>query len=109
MSIKKKDWSVHIRPALSATQIVAKLAHLNGWSLAGKGPQLAIVKTYEFANYFETIAFVNGLALIAHQQDHHPELKVSYNRCVVSLNTHDVQGISQSDFDCASQFDALLA
>lgn len=109
MSIKKKDWSVHIRPALSATQIVAKLAHLNGWSLAGNGPQLAIVKTYEFANYFETIAFVNGLALIAHQQDHHPELKVSYNRCVVSLNTHDVQGISQSDFDCASQFDALLA
>jgi 4a-hydroxytetrahydrobiopterin dehydratase len=49
------------------------------------------------------------VALIAHVQDHHPELLAQYGRCVVRFNTHDVQGISSTDFDCAAQVDALLA
>ncbi len=69
----------------------------------------AIEKTFRFANYFETMAFVNALAFVAHAQDHHPDLSVHYNRCVVRLNTHDVGGISGTDFDCARRFDALVA
>lgn len=106
--LKTKDWSAHTRRALTATEIVAKLAQLGGWMLTGDGADVAIEKTYRFANYYETIAFVNGMALIAHVQDHHPDLSVHYNRCVVRLNTHDVKGLSVSDFDCASRFDALL-
>ena len=68
----------------------------------------AISKTYRFANFYETMAFVNALALIAHQQDHHPDLEVGYNRCKVSLNTHDVGGISETDIDCARRIEALL-
>ena len=70
---------------------------------------MAIEKTYPFANYYETIAFVNALAFIAHTQDHHPDLSVHYNRCGVRLNTHDVGGLSVTDFDCAARIDALLA
>ena len=107
-----KNWSeAGVRVALTATQIIAKLAHLEGWKLSGgddDGPALAIEKTYTFANYFETIAFVNALAFVAHAQDHHPDLSVHYNRCVVRFNTHDVNGISQTDVDCATQIDALL-
>ena len=55
------------------------------------------------------MAFVIALALIAHQQDHHPDLEVGYNRCQVSLNTHDVGGISETDIDCARRIDALLS
>lgn len=106
--LKTKDWSAHTRRALTATEVVAKLAQLDGWMLSGDGADVAIEKTYRFANYYETIAFVNGLALVAHVQDHHPDLSVHYNRCVVRLNTHDVKGLSVSDFDCASRFDALL-
>ncbi|PVY55010.1 MULTISPECIES: 4a-hydroxytetrahydrobiopterin dehydratase [unclassified Simplicispira] len=107
--LKKKDWSTLTRKALTATEIVAKLAQLEGWSLHGDGANVAIEKTYRFANYFETIAFVNALAFIAHAEDHHPDLSVHYNRCVVRLNTHDVGGLSASDFDCAARFDALVA
>ena len=107
-----KKWSpTGVRTALNATQIIAKLAHLEGWRLSGGdegGPALAIEKTYSFANYFETIAFVNALAFVAHAQDHHPDLSVHYNRCVVRFNTHDVRGISQTDMDCATQIEALL-
>ncbi|MGP1692653.1 MAG: 4a-hydroxytetrahydrobiopterin dehydratase, partial [Giesbergeria sp.] len=101
--------STQTRRAMSATEIVAALAQLDGWRLQGDGADLAIEKTYRFANYYQTMAFVNALAFVAHAQDHHPDLSVHYDRCVVRLNTHDVGGISSTDFDCASRFDALLA
>lgn len=107
--LKKKDWSTQTRRALTATEVVAKLAQFDGWSLTGDGANVAIEKTYRFANYHETIAFVNAVAFIAHTEDHHPDLSVHYDRCVVRLNTHDVAGLSASDFDCATRFDALLA
>ncbi len=106
--LKKKDWSAQTRRALTATEVVANLAKVEGWTLSGDGANVAIEKTYRFANYFETIAFVNALAFIAHAQDHHPDLSVHYNRCVVRLNTHDVGGLSATDFDCAARIDALL-
>ena len=105
--LMKKDWSAHTRRALTATEIVAKLAQLEGWSLHGDGANVAIEKTYRFANYFETIAFVNAIAYIAHVQDHHPDLSVHYDRCVVRWSTHDVGGLSENDFICAAKADAL--
>lgn len=107
--IKRVDWSSVTRRALTATQIVTKLAQLEGWTLRGEDADVAIEKTYQFANYYETIAFVNALAFVAHVSDHHPELAVSYNRCVVRFNTHDVKGISDTDFQCATAADTLLA
>ena len=52
---------------------------------------------------------MNALAFVANAQDHHPDLSVHYNRCVVRFNTHDVKGLSETDFECAAQVDALLA
>lgn len=105
----KVDWSTTRRRALSATEIVSGLAKLEGWTLQGEGASLAIAKSFSFANYYETMAFVNAVAFTAHRSDHHPELEVSYKRCVVRFNTHDVGGISSTDFECASTVDALLA
>ena len=107
--MKKKDWSVLPRRALKPTEVVSRLAAAPGWQLTGDGEDVAIRKTYTFANYYETISFVNAVAFIAHAQDHHPDLSVHYNRCVVRFNTHDVKGLSETDFESASQIDALLA
>lgn len=98
------------RRALSATEIVAQLSKLNGeqaigWRLIDD----ALEKTFSFKNFHETIGFVNALAFIANAEDHHPDLAVSYGKCTVRFNTHDVQGISVSDFFCASKVDALFA
>ncbi len=81
------------------------LAQVSGWHLN----QGAIEKTYSFKNYYETIAFVNALAWICNTEDHHPELAVSYSRCVVRFATHSVGGISINDFICAAKADALVA
>lgn len=107
--LTRKDWSRLPRRALSPTEIVTRLGGLAGWSLAGDGDDVAIEKTFRFANYDETMAFVNAVAFIANRQDHHPDLSVHYNRCVVRWNTHDVKGLSDTDFACAQQVDALLA
>lgn len=106
--MKKTDWSGVSRRAMTATEIVTGLAKLEGWQLSGEGATLAIEKNCVFSNYYQTIAFVNAVAFIAHVSDHHPDLTVSFNRCMVRFNTHDVGGISSSDFDCASAVDALL-
>ena len=95
--------------ALGATEIVTQLSKLNGeqalgWRLIDD----ALEKTFTFKNYHETIGFVNAVAFIANAEDHHPDLAVSYSRCTVRFNTHDVHGISVSDFFCASKVDALL-
>ena len=105
----KNDRSTLARRALTATEVVANLAQLEGWTLTGNDTAVAIEKTFSFANYYETLAFVNAVAFIAHGQDHHPDLSVHFNRCVVRYNTHDVGGISMTDFDCAARVDALLA
>lgn len=107
--LKKTSTPAVPRRALQATEIVANLARLEGWKLTGDGAQVAIEKTWTFANYFETMAFVNSVAFLAHRQDHHPELLVQCSRCVVRFNTHDVGGLSPSDFESAALVDALLA
>lgn len=96
------------RPALSATQVIAGLAKLQGWKLHGDGVEVAIEKTFAFKNFLRTMAFANAVAYLAEQQDHHPELLVRYNTCSVRFNTHDVKGITQSDFACAALVDALV-
>ena len=107
--MKMKDWSLLPRRALNPAEVVSRLSAAEGWKLTGDGESVAIEKTYGFGNYYETISFVNAVAFIAHAQDHHPDLSVHYNRCVVRLNTHDVKGLSETDFECASRIDALLA
>ena len=98
------------RRALSATEIVTQLSKLNGEQVPGwRVIDDALEKTFNFQNYHETIGFVNALAFIANAEDHHPDLAVSYSKCTVRFNTHDVNGISVSDFLCASKVDALLA
>ena len=97
------------RKALSATEIVTQLSQLNGEQALGwRLMDGALEKTYTFKNYFETMGFVNALAYIANFENHHPDLAVSYSKCTVRFNTHDVNGISVSDFFCASKADALL-
>ena len=97
------------RRALSATEVVTQLSKLNGEQALGwRLIDGALEKTFKFKNYYETIGFVNAVAFIANAENHHPDLDVSYSQCEVRFNTHDVNGISVSDFFCASKVDALL-
>ncbi len=93
--------------ALSRADAEKLLDEIPGWTLNDTANE--ITRTWKFANYYETLAFVNALAWVVHREDHHPELGVSYNRCTVRFSTHSVHGLSENDFICAAKIDALSA
>jgi len=97
----------HPARAFTATEIVTKLVKLEGWHLSGDGAAVVIEKTFRFADYAQTLLFVNTVAWLAQARNHHPELVVQFDRCTVRYSTHDVAGLSQADFDCAAAVDAL--
>lgn len=92
---------------LSAEAATNLMSQLDGdWSLNDSASEIA--RTCKFRNYYQTMAFVNALAWIAHAEDHHPDLEVGYNRCHVRYSTHAIGGLSQNDFICAAKIDSLL-
>ncbi|WP_125076296.1 4a-hydroxytetrahydrobiopterin dehydratase [Pseudoxanthomonas sp. SGT-18] len=95
-----------IEHRLTQARLAELLPEVPGWELAEEGR--ALVRTFRFRDYHHTMAFVNALAWIAHREDHHPDLGVHYDRCVVRFSTHDVGGLSENDFICAAKASALL-
>lgn len=93
---------------LPESELPAYLAGTPGWAVDGA----RIAKTYQFKNYYETLSFINAIAYVIHAEDHHPELVVTYNRCVIRFDTHTVNGgkggISENDFICAAKIDAIF-
>ncbi|HUW98445.1 MAG TPA: 4a-hydroxytetrahydrobiopterin dehydratase [Acidiferrobacter sp.] len=75
------------------------------WTLAE--PAQALLRVFHFQNFYETMAFVNAVAYIAHREDHHPDLSISYNECAVRYQTHAIGGLSENDFICAAKIDGL--
>lgn len=90
---------------LPAEVLRKALDTLEGWQLIEDG--MAISRTFSFTDYYRTLAFVNALAFVAHREDHHPDLGVHYNRCVVRYSTHDCGGVTRNDLVCAAKADAL--
>lgn len=95
-------------PALAAPQWAALLPQVKGWAVDVPPQGLpALCKTFTFPDFHHTMAFVNAVAWIAHGQDHHPDMAVSYNRCELRWNTHSAGGLTLNDFICAARVEAL--
>ena len=67
-------------------------------------------KDFNFKSYLKTISFVNAIAWEANVQNHHPDLEVSFGKCVVKITTHDNGNtLSEKDFLLAKAIDRLQA
>ena len=91
---------------LTKTEATTLLSQLSQWEL--NDATTGINKMFLFKNFFQTMSFVNAVAWIANQENHHPDLEVGYNRCKISFTTHAMKGLSENDFICASKIDGLL-
>jgi len=67
-----------------------------------------ICRSFEFDSYMEGIDFVNGIAELAEEADHHPDMEVSYGMVDVTLTTHDLKGLTEQDFLLAQKIDQML-
>ena len=94
--------------ALKPTEVIMALGQISGWRLSGDGDQVAIEKTFEFAQHTHAQLFVNSVGWLSEKLNHHPEVVLNHRRCVIRWRTHDVQGLSRLDFEAARQTDGLL-
>lgn len=107
LTSKKCESCEGIGQALNAEQIHALRSQLHAsWQVTQDFTR--IKRSFSFANFYETMAFVNAIAWIANQENHHPDLEAGYNYCHVTFMTHALKGLSMNDFICAAKVDALL-
>jgi len=88
---------------LSDREIADRLKALSGWALAGN----AIEKAYRFGDFKSAMAFVNRVAEVAEELDHHPDILIQYDRVRLTLSSHDSGGVTERDFRLAGRIDAL--
>lgn len=86
---------------LDESSINAALASVPNWQRNG----LVISRTYEFADFVTAMAFVNAVAKIAEQVQHHPDVDIRWNKVTLALTTHDTGGLTQKDFGLARECD----
>lgn len=92
-------------PPLTETEVNELLQKVQQWDVSADGK--FIYKRFLFKGFYKTMAFVNAIAFIANQENHHPDLLVGYNYCEVRYTTHAIDGLSKNDFICAAKIDAL--
>lgn len=76
-----------------------------GWRIAKD--KKSISRRFQFSDFHHTMGFVNALAWIANQEDHHPELEIDYKHCLVRYTSHAAKGLTVNDFICAAKADTL--
>jgi 4a-hydroxytetrahydrobiopterin dehydratase len=90
---------------LSEAEITDRLPQVSGWALIDNQLQ----RTFTFGNFVQAFGFMTSVALLAESMDHHPDWSNVYHRVTIGLNTHDVGGISQLDFDLAKKINDLVS
>ena len=90
---------------LTAPKIKAHLKPLNGWKHEGK----FITKTFEFDKFMDGIAFVNKVAKVAEEQEHHPDINIRYTTVRLSIQTHSEGGVTEWDLALAEAIEKLVA
>lgn len=91
-------------PPLGETDVARLLKQVPGWERTGP----SIAREFRFKSYLRTIAFVNAVAWLAEGENHHPDLEVGYNRCLVRFSTHAIGGLSENDFILAAKVNGLV-
>jgi 4a-hydroxytetrahydrobiopterin dehydratase len=82
---------------LSEDEIKERLARLRGWERRGN----EIRRTWAFADFGSSMAFVNEVAALAEAADHHPDIDIRYSKVTLALSTHSAGGLTARDFDLA--------
>jgi 4a-hydroxytetrahydrobiopterin dehydratase len=91
-------------PALSEGKVRELAKEVPGWILAPGEPKLR--REFKFRDFADAMAFVEAVARIAEEEDHHPDIHIHYNRVRLELWTHALGGLSENDFIVAAKINA---
>ncbi|HKP38502.1 MAG TPA: 4a-hydroxytetrahydrobiopterin dehydratase [Pyrinomonadaceae bacterium] len=91
-------------PPLQGAEIDKLLSQLAGWDVVG---QHHLAKQYKFENFRETLEFVNRVGELAEGQGHHPDICFGWGKAEITIWTHKIDGLTESDFVLAAKIDKL--
>jgi 4a-hydroxytetrahydrobiopterin dehydratase len=92
-------------PPLSFEVTEQLLFELNNDWIIGKSGRL--YKEYYFTNFVKAMAFVNKVADLAEKEGHHPDLAITWRKCIVQIWTHKIKGLTENDFILAAKIEKL--
>jgi 4a-hydroxytetrahydrobiopterin dehydratase len=90
-------------PPLSADEARDKWNEISDWTLSDD----KISRIFQFPDFRGSIQFVNKVAALANQEDHHPDIRISYNKVTLDLSTHRIGGLSLNDFILAAKINLI--
>jgi 4a-hydroxytetrahydrobiopterin dehydratase len=93
-------------PRLKGEEIAPLLSQLRGWDAV---EEHHIIKEYKFANFADSLAFVNRVGQIAEHEGHHPDITFGWGYARIQIYTHAINGLSESDFILAAKIDEAEA
>ena len=88
---------------LDADEIKNALKKIPEW----ENDKKKIERTFEFDDFTEAMDFVNNVAEIAEEEEHHPDIDIRYNKVKLSVYTHNKNGLTDLDFQLAERIDTL--
>lgn len=91
-------------PRLPPEEIERLSLQVPGWTVASNQN---ICREWKFKNFMDALAFVNAVAVIAEQENHHPDVEVGWGYARLTLTTHAIKALSENDFILAAKIDTL--
>ena len=92
-------------PPLEGAQIESLRRQIDGAWRVVKDHHLE--RRFDFKNFSEAIDFTNRAGVLAEEEDHHPDVHLSWGRVVLEIWTHTIDGLTESDFILAAKIDRL--
>jgi 4a-hydroxytetrahydrobiopterin dehydratase len=89
---------------LNSNEASQRLSELISWNIT---ENTKLEKEYDFSNFLESLDFVNQVGKISEKQNHHPDIKISYNKVKIELSTHSLNGLTNKDFKLAKEIDKI--
>lgn len=91
--------------AFSRKEAEVFFPQVSGWMLDKDAKKIS--KEFKFKDFIGAINFVNNVADIAESEGHHPDIHIHYNKVLLELSTHAIDGLSENDFIMAAKIDAM--
>ena len=91
-------------PPLEGEELLALQKQVDGWQVVDEHH---ILKTFKFPDFRKALEFVNRIGELAEQQGHHPDIALSWGKVEISIWTHKINGLTESDFILAAKIDQL--
>jgi len=92
-------------PALKGEALHALSHQLPNWQVIDEHH---ITRSFKFPDFQQALDFVNRVGAVAEEQGHHPDILLTWGKAEITLWTHKVNGLTESDFIMAAKIDTLV-